>query len=86
MIFCYALCLYFKKRHQKTYVGFTTREIQARLDEHSQGTTRTTASNRPWALEVIISFKERSTAEKFEQYLKKGSGYSFAKRHFWSNL
>ncbi len=52
--------------------------------EHNRGLTRTTASDIPWEIEVIVTFADRTKAEEFERYLKNGSGYSFAKRHFWA--
>jgi len=67
-----------------TYVGFTTKNPKMRMKEHNQGLTKTTASNIPWQIEVIITFHDRDRAEDFERYLKNGSGYVFAKRHFWS--
>jgi predicted GIY-YIG superfamily endonuclease len=70
---------------QMTYVGFTTKDIRDRMDEHNRGLTRTTAPHIPWSLEVIVTFHDRKKAEAFERYLKNGSGYAFAKRHLWSN-
>ena len=67
-----------------TYVGFTMKDIRERMDEHNRGLTRTTAPNIPWNIEVIVSFKDKQKAQEFEMYLKNGSGYAFAKRHFWS--
>jgi len=68
-----------------TYVGFSSRkDIRKRMIEHNNGLSKTTAPHIPWSVEVLISFKDRKKAENFEQYLKNGSGYAFAKRHFWS--
>lgn len=67
-----------------TYVGFTTKDFRERIEEHNRGITRTTSAHIPWQIEVIVSFQEREKAEAFERYLKGGSGYAFAKRHFWS--
>ncbi len=72
------------KNPQMTYVGFTTKDIRERMDEHNRGLTRTTAPHVPWDLEVIVCFKDKEKAQEFETYLKNGSGYAFAKRHFWS--
>jgi putative endonuclease len=69
---------------QMTYVGFTTKDVRLRMDEHNRGLTTTTAPHIPWSIEVIITFRDRNKAEQFEKYLKNGSGYVFAKRHFWS--
>ena len=68
-----------------TYVGFTKKDARARLHEHNRKLTSTTAPHIPWQIEVVISFVDKRKAEKFEKYLKGGSGYVFAKRHFWSN-
>ena len=67
-----------------TYVGFTTKDVRARLIEHNQKLTTSTASHIPWKIEVVVTFISRKRAEDFERYLKAGSGYAFAKRHFWS--
>ena len=67
-----------------TYVGFTARDVRERVDEHNRKLTTTTAPHIPWKVEVVVSFADRKTAEAFEYYLKAGSGYAFAKRHFWS--
>ena len=68
-----------------TYVGFTTKEPRIRAEEHNQGLTKTTKSNIPWRIETIVSFHDKERAKAFEKYLKAGSGYAFAKRHFWSS-
>ena len=67
-----------------TYIGFTTKDIRERMEEHNRGITRTTAPHVPWSMEVVVSFKDLQKAQEFEEYLKGGSGYAFAKRHFWS--
>ena len=72
------------KKPEMTYVGFTTKNVDARLIEHNARTTQTTAAYIPWKVEVIITFADKQKAEDFERYLKNGSGYVFAKRHFWS--
>lgn len=72
------------KNPKMTYVGFTTKDICERIDEHNRKLTRTTAPNVPWKAEVVVSFADKKRAQEFEVYLKSGSGYAFAKRHFWS--
>ena len=68
-----------------TYVGFTAKDIHLRLREHNRKLTKTTAPHIPWQIEVVVTFVDRKKAENFEKYLKAGSGYAFAKRHFWSS-
>ncbi|MAF20220.1 MAG: GIY-YIG nuclease family protein [Candidatus Peribacteraceae bacterium] len=72
------------KHPRMTYVGFTTKDVRNRMDEHNLGLTKTTAPHIPWAIETVITFNDILKAKTFERYLKSGSGYSFAKRHFWS--
>ena len=67
---------------RRTYVG-CTKELERRLLEHNQGKSEHTARFIPWALEVAVQFKDQAKADRFEMYLKSGSGHAFAKRHFW---
>jgi hypothetical protein len=36
----------------------------------------------PWTVKSYFAFRERATAQRFEAYLKSGSGREFARRHF----
>ena len=64
------------------YIGITSR-LKQRLQEHNQGHASHTSKFKPWELVAVISFKDDDRAAEFEQYLKTGSGQSFAERHFW---
>ena len=66
----------------KKYIGFTT-NLDKRLLEHNSGKTPFTKNNGPWKVKVVVQFQEEKRAKEFEAYLKHGSGYAFAKRHFW---
>lgn len=63
------------------YIGLTT-DLDRRIEEHNSGKSIHTNKFKPWALIVSISFTDRVKAEKFEKYLKTGSGRSFCERHF----
>ena len=63
------------------YIGLTN-DYLARLQKHNQGGSPHTSRYAPWELETVIGFSEKSKAVAFERYLKSGSGFSFAKRHF----
>ena len=63
------------------YTGLT-RDLARRLKQHNQGEVPTTASNRPWRIEIAVAFRDLSKAAAFEQYLKSHSGRAFSKRHF----
>ena len=65
----------------KYYVG-KSENPKKRLIEHNEGKSPATAKYIPWGLKNIIGFKESIKANKFETYLKSGSGRAFAKRHF----
>jgi hypothetical protein len=38
-------------------------------------------ASRPWRLDVVVTFADEARAMAFEQYLKSGTGNSFAARH-----
>ena len=63
------------------YVG-TTSDLEKRLDWHNAGENLFTRNNRPWQVTVSMTFSDPQIAERFERYLKSGSGRAFAKRHF----
>jgi len=69
--------------HSQTYTGITT-NLDRRLREHNLGLSKTTKPNIPWKIETYIAFENEEKAKNFEIYLKQGSGYAFAKKHFWS--
>ena len=62
------------------YVGLTT-DLKRRFDEHNSGKSIHTNKYIPWKLVTYIAFSDRKKAEKFQKYLKSGSGRSFARKH-----
>lgn len=66
----------------KTYIGFTT-DLKQRLKNHNEGASIYTTDFRPWKLVTYICFDDESKAQKFEKYLKVGSGHAFAQRRLW---
>jgi predicted GIY-YIG superfamily endonuclease len=67
----------------KRYVGLTSKGIDSRLNEHNAGKSIHTNKHKPWRCFVCVMFQDKGKAERFEAYLKQGSGHAFAKRHFW---
>jgi predicted GIY-YIG superfamily endonuclease len=63
------------------YIGRTDSPRQ-RLDEHNAGKSPHTAKFRPWTCETLIGLADEHKAAAFECYLKSGSGFSLARRHF----
>ena|SRR5882672_2896480 len=66
----------------KRYTGVAERHDD-RLASHYEGKSPHTSKLKPWKLVVAIRFEEDRRALEFERDLKGGTGFSFAKRHFW---
>jgi predicted GIY-YIG superfamily endonuclease len=64
------------------YIGLTS-DVDARVVAHNAGQSPHTSKYRPWKLCAAIRFEDDDKAADFEAYLKTGSGWAFAKRHFW---
>jgi predicted GIY-YIG superfamily endonuclease len=64
------------------YVGHTA-DLRKRLTEHNAGECPHTSKFLPWKLNVYVAFDSIQQAQRFERYLKSGSGRAFANRHFW---
>ena len=70
-----------KKDSRKHYIGIT-QDLKKRLNEHNDGKSEYTKKFAPWEIKTFIAFKNRLLAERFERYLKSGSGYAFLNKHF----
>ncbi len=70
-----------EKNPKQTYVGVTG-DLKRRLKDHNSGKSIHTNKFKPWKLETYIAFSDQLLAEQFEEYLKQGTGWAFAKRHF----
>ena len=77
----YAYILESKKVKGKRYIGYTS-DLRKRLIHHNNGKCKHTARHTPWKVVVYLGFESEKLARAFERYLKSGSGYAFAKRHF----
>ena len=64
------------------YKGSTC-DVNARLAHHNAGKCKHTSRFRPWKLKLHVAFEAKELAQRFERYLKSGSGHAFANRHFW---
>ncbi|NNC90191.1 MAG: GIY-YIG nuclease family protein [Akkermansiaceae bacterium] len=63
------------------YIG-STEDLERRFEEHNAGKCSHTAKYAPWSIKSYFAFREKGTAQRFERYLKSGSGREFARRHF----
>jgi len=62
------------------YRGHTD-DLRRRVAEHNAGKCRHTSKSKPWKVKFYAAFETLALAQKFEKYLKSGSGHDFAKRH-----
>jgi len=67
---------------EERYIGFTA-DLKNRLAMHNAGRAVHTSKYRPWKLVSYHAFVDKRRAQKFEYYLKSGSGKAFAKKRFW---
>jgi len=58
------------KSYNKIYIGFTTRDVYLRLEDHNQGKTISTKDYRPWGLIYFESYRSEKDARKREKMLK----------------
>ena len=72
----YTYILLSKKNH-KFYFG-SAKNLPWRLKLHNSGKVLSTKYGIPWKLAWYGAFTTEKEAREFEQYLKKGSGKSFA--------
>ncbi|MDD3927705.1 MAG: GIY-YIG nuclease family protein [bacterium] len=67
----------------RRYIGHT-RDLKKRLSEHNSGKCLATARYSPWKVRLYVAFEDIEHAQRFERYLKSGSGHTFANHHFWN--
>jgi putative endonuclease len=77
----YAYILQSERFPEEFYRGHST-DLKQRLTDHNTGKCPHTAKFRPWRMKFYAAFETLELAQGFELYLKSGSGYAFAKRHF----
>ena len=58
-----------------------TSDVETPLRAHNAGQNRSTASWKPWGIDVTIEFRSERMAMRFEKYLKSGAGHAFANNH-----
>jgi len=62
------------------YKGSTC-NLKDRLQRHNRGEVSYTSKYRPWKIVFYAAFNDEARANKFEQYLKTGSGVAFLRKH-----
>jgi len=61
-------------KNNKTNVGFTSKEVKTRLNEHNVGTNKWTSQNKPFVLLYYESYFCEKDARHRELFLKSGQG------------
>ena len=56
-------------------------DLKQRVADHNDGRCLHTSKFVPWRLKFYAAFDTLEQAQRFEAYLKSGSGHAFAKRH-----
>lgn len=79
----YVYLLRSQPQPKEWYVGYTS-DLKTRVAQHNSGESLHTAKFRPWTLVAYFAFADEVIAQRFEKYLKSGSGREFARRHFRS--
>lgn len=73
------------KEINRVYIG-KTEDLNERVKQHNRGDSAYTKKFLPWVLETYISFSNKQLVDKFEKYLKSGSGHAFLKSKFIPNM
>jgi len=63
------------------YTGSTV-DLRRRMSDHNSGQSAHTSKYMPWKLAAYFAFADAHKADRFETYLKSGSGRAFIRRHF----
>ncbi|VVA44265.1 conserved hypothetical protein [Candidatus Roizmanbacteria bacterium] len=66
-------------KSEKSYVGFTEKQVEERLGEHNQGSNKFTKANRPFILIYYEKFYCKQDAIYRENFLKSGIGNRLVK-------
>ena len=64
----------------KYYIGLT-KDLEKRIAEHNTEKSGYSKRYAPWHVETHITFSSSRLAERFEKYLKAGSGHAFLTKH-----
>jgi putative endonuclease len=68
----------------QTYIG-CAHDLRARLAQHNAGRSIHTNKFKPWKIQAYVALTDKEIADRFERYLKTGSGRAFANKHLVSH-
>ena len=66
---------------ERHYVGRTS-DLRRRVKDHNDKQSAHTSKFGAWRLRSYVGFADHDAADRFERYLKTGSGRAFSERHF----
>ncbi|MFA6131790.1 MAG: GIY-YIG nuclease family protein [Patescibacteria group bacterium] len=66
-------------KDRRLYTGFTT-DLDRRMKEHNEGTTKSTKNRRPFVLLYYEVYRTEQEAKKREKFLKGGNGRAALKQ------
>jgi putative endonuclease len=64
-------------KNNKRYIGYTSKDVFIRLDEHNHSSNKWTKQNKPFKLIYSESFNTKIEAIKREKFLKSGKGREY---------
>jgi predicted GIY-YIG superfamily endonuclease len=77
----YAYIIQSVAQPDQLYRGHTT-DLKQRLADHNSSKCPHTSKYSPWRVKFYAAVETLELAQRFERYLKSGSGHAFAQRHF----
>ncbi|MDD5693254.1 MAG: GIY-YIG nuclease family protein [Patescibacteria group bacterium] len=66
-------------KNKKTYVGFTSKQVEVRLSQHNIGSNKWTTENGPFELIYYEAYHCDKDARAREKFLKSGVGKKLVK-------
>ncbi|MFH1565507.1 MAG: GIY-YIG nuclease family protein [bacterium] len=61
-------------KNNKRYIGYTSKDVFKRLQEHNRGCNKWTRENGPFKIIYFEEYKTKTEAIKREHFLKSGQG------------
>ena len=64
-------------KNNKGYIGYTSKQLFKRLNEHNTGSNKWTRENGPFTIIYFEEYQTKTEAIKREKFLKSGQGRKF---------
>jgi len=73
-------------KSDETYIGYTERSPDRRLQDHNAGLSTHTNKFKPWKIIWFCAFVDQARAKQFEHYLKTASGIAFRNKRLINRM